>query len=154
MPSRPSAGGIKRNSHHRRNRRRNISTFSRSAGVNYPALEKNIKEVIDNELPATEPKYPGFNENIWIQSHRRHLLEVDRDTDWKPECFIATSGLDPQRFIHIGPFSKPEEIKRQRFGNNPNDNWWLWEIRELRSRKRRNEFLDPVEKHNKPLSYR
>jgi hypothetical protein len=120
--------------------------------VNYPAPEKSTGKAIDRESAIT-PKYPGFNENVW-RNRGRSLTEADQDTDWKPECFIATSSLDPQRFIHIGPFSKPDEIERQRFGDNPNDNWWLWETRERVSHQVKHEFLSPVKQHDRPIDYR
>jgi hypothetical protein len=145
--------GVKRNDYHRRNRRRNISTWSTSAGVNYPAPKESAERPVTTKDFTVDSRYSGFNENIWTQGQRTLSGETDQDEDWKPEYFIATSSLDPQRFLHIGPFSRSDEIKRQRFGDNPNDNWWLWKIRERVSAQSRHEFLPTVKKYSRPITY-
>jgi hypothetical protein len=150
MSGRPSAGGIKRVDYHRRNRRRNISTRSTSAGINYPAPEKDTEKSIAVGDSAINVKYPGFNENVW--SDWRDLSESNDSNpeDWMPDCFIVTSGLSPQGFIQTPPFSTPDEIKRQRFGDNPNDHWWLWKVRTRDDGRIRHRYLEPVKKTDKP----
>lgn len=123
---------------------------SHSAGTVLPAPDREVQtKTVDVEMPC--PRYPGFSENLWTEQRgSAEPCDDDGAEDWMPECFIATSGLAPQRFILTPPFSTPDEIRRQRFGDNPNDHWWLWKLKTRDDGRIKHQYLEPVKKTNKP----
>jgi len=116
-------GGVTRNDHHRRNRKRNISTHCHSHG--FQTGIQGIRVIKRPDLESLILKQ--INEREKAAFHMRTEVETLEEDAEIPSFFNALSALHQTRFLYLPPFLKPGEIVKRRFGESPSDRWWEWE---------------------------
>lgn len=109
--------GVKRNDYHRRNRRANISTHNHSSGYGAPAKTAATEAI--SELHGRTEEKEEWRMVFEQDSDRLHYESGEEK--WRDDFMISGTHL------YLPPFLSRDEIKRRRFGSDPNDNWWEWE---------------------------
>jgi hypothetical protein len=119
--------GVKRNGHHRKNRKENKGHRFRFGSNNTLRLRSGIR-IVKRSCRLTSEQVEEFNAREEAAAEEIAETADEASEDDEIRYFQeALSSLDATRFLYLPPFLKPEEIKRRRFDGEMNDDWWRWE---------------------------